>query len=431
MVEVCIKRSNGEPERRHPARSACSSLGHAIPVAMGLEYSCREQPMSLPMITCNSTGVVYSNPRPHLKSVHAWHPSLLELPDGTLLCAFDLGEAPESLDYRTYIAYSSNQGATWSAPRRLVEDQASGVTTHTIRISRLVDGSLVGIGARFHRPDLEEGIANRATMGLVPMDLIQTSSSDSGQTWQQPANVKPPLVGPGFEICHAITQLTSGEWWIPTQTWPDWDGNAPNGMQALALVSHDRGKSWPEYVPIFRSEDGSKIYFEVSVVQMTDGRLLSVAWAYDKETRQTLVTPYALSEDGRTFSAPLRSGIHGQTAKLCALVDDFFVCAYRRHDQPGLWLQLARLDGDRWVNVEELLLWQGSQTGGWRSTNTSDELSGLKFGFPTLRRLKSGEVMIVFWCEEEGLHIIRWCRLNVEVGEHRGKRVLELIGQNG
>src|SRR5262249_21563293 len=209
------------------------------------------------MITCNSTGVVYSNPRPHLEAIHAWHPSLVELPNGTLLCAFDLGEAPESLDYRTFVASSDDRGATWSAPRPLVDDPAPGVSTHTIRISRLADGSLVGIGARFHRHNLEEGIANSATMGLVPMDLIQTSSSDSAQTWQQLSNGRPPLAGPGFEIGHAIMQLASGEWWAPTQTWPDWDGNAPNGMQAIALVSLDRGKSWPEYVPIFRSEDRS------------------------------------------------------------------------------------------------------------------------------------------------------------------------------
>jgi hypothetical protein len=387
------------------------------------------------MITFNSTGIVYSNPRPHLEAIHAWHPSLLELPDGTLHCAFDLGEAAESLDYRTYIATSDDRGATWSAPRLLIDDPAPGVSTHTVRISRLADGSLVGIGARFHRHNLQEGIANRETMGLVPMDLIQTSSSDSGKTWQSPTNLKPPLEGPAFEICHAIIQLASGEWWLPTQTWPDWDGNSPSGMQAIALVSHDQGKSWPEYVPIFGAGDGSKINFEVSVAQMPDGRLLAVAWNYDRSTHKTLMTPYALSEDGRSFSVPRQSGIHGQTAKLCALDGEYFVCAYRGQDRPGLWLQLARLEGDRWVNVEELLLWKGSTTSNRPTSNrptsnTSDELSSLKFGFPTLRRLKNGEVMIVFWCEEAGLHIIRWCRLSVEVGERRGARTLELAGQS-
>src|SRR5262249_37874288 len=148
-------------------------------------------------------------------------------------------------------------------------------------------------------------------------------------------------------------------------------------------------------------------------------------------TRQTLMTPYVVSEDGRTFCAPRQSGILGQTAKLCALDDDYFVCAYRRHDQAGLWLQLARLEDEHWVNVEGLLLGQGSPAGNLRSANTSDELSALKFGFPTVRRLKNGEVMIVFWCEEEGLHIIRWCRLTVELRERRGPRVLELVGQSG
>src|SRR5690349_7938581 len=150
------------------------------------------------MMRCNDTGLVFSNPRPHLKAVHAWHPSLAQLGDGTLLCAFDLGQAAESLDYRTYIARLEVGRGDWSSAETLLTDPAPGLTTHTVRINRLGDDMLVGLGARFHRHNPEEGIANRATMGLVPMDLIITRSMDGGHTWQPPKTINAPLQGPAF-----------------------------------------------------------------------------------------------------------------------------------------------------------------------------------------------------------------------------------------
>jgi hypothetical protein len=45
--------------------------------------------------------------------------------------------------------------------------------------------------------------------------------------------------------------------------------------------------------------------------------------------------------------------------------------------------------------------------------NTSDELSGLKFGYPSMVELPGGEVLAVFWCLEDCIHNIRWVRLKV------------------
>ena len=383
------------------------------------------------MIHCKTSGLVYANPRPHLKAIHAWHPSIVELEDDALLCAFDLGEAAESLDYRTYLAVSTNGGSEWSPPRRLFEESLARPTTHTVRISRLRDGTLVGLGARFYRDDPEVGLTNRETVGFVPMDLILLQSRDSGRTWSGPTEVATPLVGPAFEVCHAVVELPDGVWLAPTQTWPDWNGHAPHGMKAVALVSRDRGQTWPEFITVFDGADRGIIHFEQSIIQLADGRLLAVAWAYDRETRTTRPTPYAVSKDGRSFSAPKSTQLFGQTAKLLSLGDDRFVCVYRRDDKPGLWIQLARLSGDEWVNLEEKLLWQGVADSSHSGRSISDELSSLRFGFPSLIRLKNGEVMVVFWCEEKGTHNIRWFRLSIEAAtvprphglERAGKRI--------
>jgi hypothetical protein len=366
------------------------------------------------MIECIATGLVYSNPRPHLRAIHAWHPSIVKLDGQELLCAFDLGQAVESIDYRTYLSRSINGGRTWSEPVQLFHDPVDRPTTHTVRVSRLRDGSLLAVGARFYRDDPEQGLTNRETLGYVPLDLILLRSRDAGNSWQGPELIAPPVSGPTFEVCHSIVELDDGRWLFPTQTWPDWEGRAPHGMKAVALVSHDRGTRWTEYLDVLDGTSRGVIHFEQSIVQLDDGRLLAIAWAYDAATRTTLPEPYAISNDGRRFSLPQLTGLYGQTAKLLALDDQRVLCAYRRDDKPGLWAQLARIEGDRWINLTELLLWQGADAAP-RSENTSDQLSGLKFGYPGLIRTTPDEVMVVFWCNENGLNNIRWFRLRISV----------------
>jgi hypothetical protein len=377
------------------------------------------------MIQCENTGLVFANPQPHLKAVHAWHPSIAVLGDGELLCAFDLGEAAESLDYRTYLSRSTDGGLTWGPPQRLFEDTPARNATHTMRIAALRDGSLVGFGARFYRDDPSEGLTNRTTIGFVPMDLILLRGDKTGRNWTGPTTVAPPLDGPAFELCHNIVELADGRWLAPTQTWPAWDGRAPHGWKAIALVSPDRGATWTDYLDIFVPNGQPTIHFEQSVVQLPDGRLLAVSWAYDSKTQQTLPTPYTISDDLKTFSPAMPTGLQGQTAKILALHDGRVLCVYRRGDKPGLWAQLVQIDGNRWINLGELELWSGSISE--RSTgNTSDELCSLKFGFPSLLELPNGIVKIVFWCVENGAHVIRWFDLRIAAMEvpspHFGER---------
>ena len=73
-----------------------------------------------PMITVRETGLVYRNPRPELRSRHTWHPTIVRFDDGEMLVTFDIAEADVALDYRTYATHSTDAGATWSAPERVV-----------------------------------------------------------------------------------------------------------------------------------------------------------------------------------------------------------------------------------------------------------------------------------------------------------------------
>ena len=365
------------------------------------------------MIEVEATGLVYRNPKPHLRAIHAWHPTLAPLGDGTLLCAFDAGQGPESLDYATYIARSPDGGTSWGEPSPLTTPLTGPRYANQLtRIARVEDGLVMGMGVRIYRDDPDEGFVSRETFGYAPLDVFVTRTTDGGRTWDGPRVIQPPLVGPAFEICHGAVPLRDGRLLWPTSTWKGWDGAAPSGMRAIAFVSHDRGATWPEYLVVADDWADGVIHFEQSLVQLDDGRLLATTWRLHEASGRSDTVAYAISDDGRTFHRPRSTGIAGQTTKLTALPGGHVLAIARRSDVPGLWAHHARIDGRQWVDLGTAPVWQGKPLDGAGKVR-GDDLSNLKCGAPNLLSLGNGAVYAVFWCQEDAINVIRWVRLRV------------------
>ena len=365
-------------------------------------------------ITTEATGLIYRNPRPSLRAIHAWHPTVTLLESGDMLAAFDLGQGCESLDYCTHLSRSVDSGATWESPRTFLPDCPTRRANTVARIRAIQDGTVVALGGYLYRDDDDRGVVNPENLGYTSMELFVSRSGDGGQTWETPAVIAPPLEGPSWEICHSVVELNDGRWLAPMSTWKGWEGEAPNGMKAVALVSHDRGRTWPDYITVMDDYVNGLCHFEQSLVELPDGRLLAVAWALHVESGETRSTPYAISQDGRTFRSPRPTGLRGQTAKIIALRDGRILCVYRRHDKPGLWAALARIEGDDWVNLAEAPLWEGATSGMSGAAKPGEEITELRFGFPNLTLLPDGKVFVAFWCQEDCIGNIRWLRLRME-----------------
>lgn len=365
------------------------------------------------MIEIVGKGLVYRNPRPELRSRHTWHPTIVRFDDGEMLVTFDIAQADVALDYRTHATHSTDGGATWTAPERVVPDPPGRPTTHSVRTNRMSDGSVVAMGALMYRDDPEKSVVNVPTLGYTEMELILTRSRDRGRTWSPIERIQPPIVGPAFEVCHSITELRDGRWVWPASTWMGWDGDAPNGMNAILLVSEDEGLTWSTAITEFDRWAENILHWEQHFLELADGRWLAVAWAVSLETNRTLPTPYAISHDqGATWERGL-TGFLAQTTKTIQLPDGRILAAYRRNDEPGLWATIARLDGDTWVNQETAVLWRGQSSGMTGETNPGAELAQLKFGFPQMVLEPDGSVFLVFWCEEDCIKNIRWLRIAV------------------
>ena len=190
-----------------------------------------------------------------------------------------------------------------------------------------------------------------------------------GSSWSDPEWIDPPLVGPAFEMCHSLVEVRDGRWLAPTSTWMGWDGDAPNGMNAVLLVSHDQGRTWPDYITEFDRWSENILHWEQGFIELQDGRWVSAAWAVDLNTFKVQPTPYAMSHDRQTFDHHGLTGFRGQTTKLTELPDGRVLAIYRRDDKPGLWATVARLDGDEWVNLDTGRLWAGQPSGMTGATN--------------------------------------------------------------
>lgn len=364
------------------------------------------------MIEVVDSTVVYANPRPELRARHAWHPSLVSLGSGEWLCTFDIGQAPESHDYVTYASRSTDDGREWSAPTPLLPPEPAPRATHSVRVGRLPDGSLLGVGARFVRDDPEQGLINHPGIGYCDVELIRTSSSDGGRTWVSPSLIDPPVRSPAFETCHAPVALSDGRVLYPTSTWLGWGGDGPEGMRALCLVSTDGGRTWPSCLDEFDRWHEGIVSWEQSVAELGDGRLVAVAWSLRLADGVTLPTRYALTGPGGAFGTAHDTGILAQTMKLGALGGNRVLALYRRHDEPGLWASTARIV-DGWQTEQSHPVWTGAESGMAGRRDVGSELSALEFGCPSVVIEAPDRAAVAFWCREDGRYGIRMLRLRL------------------
>ncbi|MCQ2436872.1 MAG: glycoside hydrolase [Clostridia bacterium] len=359
---------------------------------------------------------VWTNPLPQLKSRQCLFPSLVQLPSGRLVASYTIGEAMESVDCLTYLSHSDDLGKTWSAPKAVFPAFAAIPRSETLKLT--VDGdTLLALGYAFDRPDPALPLGNPETGGLLDDFIFCAASEDGGETWSAYREI-PCAWGHHAEASAPITVLQDGSWATPITGFMDWEGK-PHGKNCGRLLrSFDKGVTWNDDTVCMAFPNDRVTCFEQRICQLTDGTIVDVGWNEDLDSGNLMDNHLCLSSDnGKTFTAPIPSGIRGQATGIIALSDNRFMtlhCLRRDTDRPGILAVIFQCKDGEVTELGRDYIWEPDLPV-MRDNSMAAVFAFLKFGQPSAVKLADGTYMMIHWAVENGSYKVFTTRFALEV----------------
>ena len=350
------------------------------------------------------SNIIYENPLPQLRSRQAAFPFLFQRKDGIIGAVYCIGEAFESVDNVSYISFSHDGGKTWTAPENLFGNTVNGVPfSDCCKAIALKDGRIVGLGYAFDRSNPELCLGNPENGGLLDDFVYFAISEDGGKTWSE----RTPIAcawGPHVEASAPLLELQDGTWITPITGFPDWEGKSHGKNCGRALRSEDGGKTWNDDA-ICMDFDAPITCYEQRMCQLASGAIINIGWNENTVTGERLHNHYTVSYDnGKTWTAPVSTGIMGQASSVCALGGEKFLALHavrRDTDAPGVYGYVVDFSEKTWKIVDSALLW-APNTPMLKDTKMAEIFSFLKFGQPGAIVLEDGDVMMCHWFAEQG-----------------------------
>jgi sialidase-1 len=349
--------------------------------------------------------VLWTNPKPNLRSRHSFFPYLCELDNGSILASHSIGEAFESVDGTTRLSISDDQDQSWKLLPPFYDKSKHVIqTTDYMKPTYLGNGQVVLFGYEFFRENPEDLLGNPETGGLLDDRLILMRSSDYGATWSAPEEISCRW-GRHVEASSPIVVLHNGDWVTPIAEFARWDGSQSEACCGRLLRSCDQGKSWQDDTIIMRLGDHITT-FEQRICQLEkSGTIVAIAWNENLQTGALLNNHYAISKDnGKTFEPALDTGIRGQASSICSIGGDRLMALHAKRrdtDQPGIYAYIVNLANGTWDIESELLIWEPSQPV-LKNNQAAQIFAYLKFGQPSAIQLIDGSILTTHWCIENG-----------------------------
>lgn len=328
-------------------------------------------------------------------------PGVCVKPDGTLALLMVSGSAFESADQRLAAWTGEPDGLHWQLEGVLPEILSGGVLfSAAAKPAALPDGTLVALGYGFERADAAETLSGHAEKYGVfpPVRNAVWFSHDGGRSYSAPQWLNHRHGG--IEFSGPALVLRDGRllgFGAPFHL-------AAADQCGLCFESCDSGLSWREKSTFFTG--GAVAPWECRGLELSDGRIVVVFWAFDLAAQKHLTNRIAVSADGGAAWQVLDTGLSGQAANLidCGWADGTFglLQARREGDAPGLYLSRIELHAAA-VTVHETVKLYDAANGANVTGDIARQFYHLKFGQPALHRLRDGGFLLVFWrCNTAG-----------------------------
>jgi len=347
--------------------------------------------------------IIYQNPDPLLVSKQGIFPGVSLLPNNDLLVIFSIGEAFDSSDQRAFVSKSKDDGRTWTTPKQLHNHEYDEhEETDTLKPLLLNNGDLIATGYAFVRPDPLTPIVDPITFDVLPLKNKISFSSDSGESWSVPNNFS--VLNKPLEISGPCIQLSSGR--ILAACPPFHLGET--GHSGWIIYSDDNGKTWDKLSEFFNTPEGEIAAWECRLCEIDNNGVAVIFWTYDNIKKINLNNHIVFSKDGgENFGPAIDTGVKAQASNLMWLEKNIILTIHSHRESPsGLIIRKVNIEDNKFEILDELDLFKDDSMGS-DSTNISKQFGSLKFGQPSLIRLKNKEILATCWCFENNQHMIK------------------------
>jgi BNR repeat-like domain len=281
---------------------------------------------------------------------HACEPRIARLADGGIVLAFRTGTRRESNDGRPRLLRSEDDGATWQDLGRPFD--AFGEAGWDLRgaaLAELRDGTLLTVIVALDK-SLDRPTYNPETEGLVPLTNPIAVSRDRGGTWERLPDLRggpvPQTASQGLLV------LPDGDVLCTFETFKQYDEPGTWWYLGGSLRSSDGGRTWGDCVISAASDpDGDPhdtMWWDPRIARLSSGELIELCYAFRHRTR-TEGPVHALwsRDDGRTWTSPTPTTLHGQATYPIPLADGRLVVVQQRRSGEQTVVAHVSRDGGR------------------------------------------------------------------------------------
>lgn len=372
-----------------------------------------------------SEGTIFAG-LPNSEVMNSCFPSLVEMPDGTLVVSWRVGSQKDSADGRILLSRSTDQGKSWSTPNELPAGPWTNEPgeVHYAPLTVLGHEHLLATLMWVDRSDAALPFFNPTTEGLLPIRTWLCESRDGGRSWDDYRCVDNETDSGPLPLTGPVLVLGDGRWACQIEVNKPYEDPTPWRHAAAWKISYDKGHRWPEYYEVANDPTGRLMYWDARYALGANGRMLAAFWTYDRRQQTDQRIHLSESRDhGRTWSKPRDCGLMGQVCYPVLLGNDRLLLTYvdRFHTRS---IRAALSDDLGQSFVEDAIVYRHPV--GHADPGETSALAGYlqdmelwTFGRVEALLGRDGTVWAVYYAGDSQTTSIRWARLDVGVPPRR------------